>query len=100
MNYWQGYMNWPLNPDWKCPICGDNTLEWGLVHAQCRCFQCHTEFRMRDKDGVIVDIPIHMIKEEFLQPAIDAYKNLQIPLDDLTDSQWSQYGAPIEEVPA
>lgn len=94
MNYWRGRMDWPLDKDWVCETCERNVgLEWGLVHAQCRCNDCHTQYKMRadDKERTIPTKPKCMLKEEYRIPAQEAYKKYQIPIDTLTDEQWDEF---------
>lgn len=86
--YWQGFMNWPLDENWKCEICGSRRLTWGLVHAQCRCDVCHTQYRMREKEGKVVTIPICQLKPEYCIPAKLGWSKLKKPVDELSDSEW------------
>ena len=91
MNYWRGYMDWPLNSTWKCETCGKNAgLEWGLIHAQCRCNHCHTEYRMRDNQKQIVDTPICQLKEEYKKAARAAVAKYNVAIDEITDEQWDE----------
>jgi hypothetical protein len=92
MNYWQGSMNWPLDKDWKCETCGANMgLEWGLVHAQCRCNQCHTEYFMRDGDDKIVTTPICTLKPEYKEPARQIWLKYHAPMDATYDAWWYEF---------
>ena len=88
MKYWQGYMDWPLDKDWKCETCGEQSLIWGLVHAQCRCTNCHTQYRMRDDEDKVVNVPICQLKPEYKEPAKRAYSKYKLPIDKLSDEQW------------
>lgn len=89
MNYWEGYMDWPLADDWKCETCGENgPLEWGFVHAQCRCMNCHTEYKMRDKDQNVVNTPICQLKDEYKIPSRLLWDKLHIPLELFSDDDW------------
>jgi hypothetical protein len=92
MNYWQGQMDWPLDKNWKCETCGTNVgLEWGLVHAQCRCNQCHTQYIMRDDNDKIVNIPISQLKPEYKEPVIKLWQTYHLPVDELSDAQWDEF---------
>lgn len=98
MEYWQGLMNWPIDRKWKCETCGTNTgLEWGLVHARCRCNQCHTQYHMRD-DKEILTWPKCMLKDEYKEPAKLAWERFATPVDELTDEQWDKFVTSKEEV--
>lgn len=89
VEYWQGNMNWELNKAWKCETCELNAgLTWGLVHGQCRCNSCHTQYRMRDKDDNMVDTPICNLKKEYREPAKHGWKKLQKPLTEFTAQHW------------
>ena len=91
MNYWEGYMNWPLDVDWKCKICDKNQgLEWGLIHAQCRCDVCHTQYRMRDEKDNVVSLPICQLKPEYFEAAKEGFAILQKPIDEFTDEDWKE----------
>ncbi|MEN6321714.1 MAG: hypothetical protein ABFD82_23570 [Syntrophaceae bacterium] len=88
MNFWEGYMNWPLDNGWKCPICGGRELTWGLVHARCRCNTCHVEYRMRDDEDNRVDTPICLLKTEYTEPFKKIWTEKQTPVDEVTDDEW------------
>ena len=91
MEYWQGYMNWEKSPDWKCEICGQNQgLTWGFVHAQCRCNVCHTQYRMRNKDGDIVTIPICQLKPEYYEAFKILWEKYKRPIEKTTDVEWDE----------
>ena len=83
MNQWHGYMNWPLTPNWRCEICGGRWLIWGFTHARCRCDTCHTEYHMRDKDGLIVNKPICWLKPEYMEPVRFLWKRTETPIDEM-----------------
>ena len=89
MEYWRGVMNWPVIRDWKCEICGEQHMIWGLPHALCRCNTCHTQYRMRDKEGNKVITPICQLKPEYCGPAKMGYKRYAAPIDEFTDKQWN-----------
>ena len=94
MNYWQGAMNWPTERDWACETCGKNVgLEWGLVHAQCRCNECHTEYYMRnnDKERTLRTVPLSMLKDDYKEPIKKAYERYGLPVDRLTDEQFDEF---------
>lgn len=85
-------MNWPLVADWKCPTCGQNEgLEWGLIHAQCRCNVCHTQFRMRDKENTITMFPICQLKDEYKEPLRQVYLKYRLPIDEITDAMIDEF---------
>ena len=87
MDYWRGYMNWPLDPNWKCEICGSRELTWGLPHATCRCDVCHTQYRMRNEDDEVVSIPICQLRSEYKKSVKNAWDKLGIPIDEFSDQQ-------------
>lgn len=90
MEYWRGLMNWPIDSKWKCEICEKyEGLTWGLVHAQCRCNVCHTQYGMRDKDGKVVTFPICQLKPEYHKAFKIIWDKDFIPEDEVTDEQWS-----------
>lgn len=90
MKAWYGIMDWPLDVNWKCEICGDVNLLWGLPHALCRCKTCHTQYRMRDEKDKVVTTPICQLKEEYYQPAKNLYQELKTPMSEWTDEQWDK----------
>ena len=91
MEYWRGYMNWQLDNDWKCEICGKNEgLTWGLVHAQCRCNICHTQYRMRNIKDEVISKPICQLKPEYYYAAKEGYEALQKPIDEFSDDEWQE----------
>lgn len=89
MNFWEGYMNWKLVDGWKCQTCGSNDLIWGLVHAQCRCNVCHTQYYMRDDNGNITDNPICLLKDEYKEPAKIGWNKYNLPLSVWDDEMWN-----------
>lgn len=98
MNYWQGYMNWPITKGWRCETCGRSSmLIWGMVHGVCRCDNCHTQYGMRDAEGDRVLTPISRLKEAFREPARIAWETSESPVDTLTIEQWVEFGVPEEE---
>lgn len=90
MNYWQEYMNWPLAPNWYCEICGNTSgfLEWGMSHALCRCNICHTQYRMKDENDRIVDVPICQLKPEYYEAWKKLWNDLHKPIEQITDKEW------------
>lgn len=91
MEYWQGYMNWPLDQNWKCEICGKyGELTWGLAHAHCRCNRCHAQYRMRDEQGNVVTKPICQLKPEYYVAAKIGVKTFQKPLDEFSETDWQE----------
>jgi len=89
MEYWEGYMNWPLKEGWKCETCGSSgPLQWGLVNGQCRCEQCQTQYHMRDEKNEVTDTPICQLKEECKQPAKALWEKLKTPMEEWEDSDW------------
>ena len=91
MEYWRGFMSWPIDRNWKCPTCGAgrNMLIWGMIHAQCRCDKCHTEFYMRDfETKEILTTPFCMLREEYKEPARFAFKHYEKPISRLSDGEW------------
>lgn len=112
MSYWKDTMNWPIDKDWKCVICGsgpimsgesyallDSGLTWGLVHAECRCNICHTVYTMRDnsKEGrPRVTRPISLLKPDYVEPAKKAWARWHKPLDTLSDEEWIEVGASLQ----
>ena len=89
MEYWRGYMNWPLDPAWACETCGDCTLVWGLPHGVCRCTTCHTQYAMRT-DGERVKTPISRLKPEYKQPAAWGWARWESPISEWTDEMWDE----------
>ena len=91
MDYWRGVMNWPIDKDWVCDTCGENHgLEWGLIHAQCRCNECHTQYFMRDSDAIFTR-PKCALKDEYKEPAKKAWAKYHLPVDELSDEQWDEF---------
>ena len=87
-------MDWPLDKDWICETCGGrHGLEWGMVHAQCRCNQCHTQYSMRanDEDRTILTTPRCLLKDEYKEPLKQAWQELHIPINEITKEQLEPY---------
>ena len=94
MEYWEGQMNWPLDKDWVCLTCGQNGgLEWGIVHAQCRCYICHTEYSMRadDEKRTILTTPKCRLKNEYREPIKKAYAKYQVTINEMTDNMINEF---------
>ena len=89
-SYWRGLMNWPLNPDWKCETCEQQAgLTWGLVHGECRCDQCHTQYTMRAASGEHrLTVPLSLLREEYKAAAHFLWKQYRLPVDEASDEQW------------
>ncbi len=97
MEYWRGTVDWEINPDWKCEVClTRNGLEWGFVHAQCRCITCHTQYRMRDKEGKVVATPICQLKPEYYKAAQLGWTEYNKPIDEFTDEEWNRLLKEVE----
>ena len=98
MEYWRGYMDWPIDPEWYCEICGDNVLIWGLVHGVCRCRSCHVQYDMGNAKEPRTT-PLCMLKEDYREPYLWTWDRMQKPVDELTDEQWDMaFDAVSEEV--
>ncbi len=94
MEYWRGIMDWPIEKDWKCETCNRNVgLGWGLIHAQCRCNGCHTQYYMRDGDEkrTVLTRPLCMLKDEYREPMKRAYEKYQVFINELTDDQIDEF---------
>ncbi len=99
MDYWQGNMNWPINPYWICQTCETSLprfddyilygLTWGFINGECRCDICHTKYTMRE-DKTILTTPVCLLKDEYKLPAKLAWKKYHTPIDELSDSQWDE----------
>jgi len=85
---WGGNMDWPLDPDWECEVCGAISLEWGIIHGVCRCTRCHAQYTMRH-DGKRLTTPRSLLKPEYKKAARLGWKPLGLPLDEWTDHMWS-----------
>ena len=100
MDYWRGQVDWAIDPDWKCEICGSNSgLEWGLIHSECRCNTCHSPYWMRDntKEGnPITTRPISGIKDEYKEPIRQAIKATGKKEDELTDEDIDEFMPKME----
>ena len=97
MEYWRGIMDWPLKKGWRCLTCNGDRLEWGFAHAQCRCNECHTQFRMRNEKKEIVDVPLCQLRDKYKEPAKLAWAKWHIPVDELTDEQGEEFMTKKEE---
>lgn len=94
MDYWQGWMNWPLHKEWACEVCDDKnaSLEWGILHGQCRCNACHTEYTMRDPKGEVVMKPICIIKPLYLEAFKKMWKRDKKKMSCITEEEWKAEG--------
>jgi hypothetical protein len=102
-DYWSGWMNWPLDPDWRCETCKSEhiSLTWGFIDGVCHCDVCHTVYTMRP-DGEITTVPVCIHKPEMI-PAIRAgWQAFKQPLSLWTDAMWetAKQQAVIEPSPA
>lgn len=94
MEYWRGIMDWEVIIGWVCETCGhDAGLEWGMVHAQCRCNECHTQYTMRadDEGRTILATPKCTLKDEYKEPLKNAYAKYQVPLSEMTDEMIDEF---------
>jgi hypothetical protein len=94
MQYWKGYMNWPIDKNWNCETCdGGRYLIWGMPHAVCRCKHCHTQYAMRDfsqEDDPVVTVPISRLREEYKQPARLGWQIHRVPITEWDDNMWDE----------
>ena len=91
MNYWKDRMNWNLDKDWTCVVCGARELTWGMAHARCRCDNCHAEYKMRDTNEDIVMVPIWQCKEEYRNGLKEGWKELQKPVSEWTELEIAKF---------
>lgn len=92
MDYWKGFMDWPLAPDWACEFCGEQAgLTWGMPHGMCRCNNCHAVYRMYDEDGKRTAVPQDAMKSEYSAAFRLIWAELQIPASDVSDKVWDEY---------
>lgn len=115
MSYWQGAMNWPIDSDWKCEICGmvppgslveflmmqHGGLVWGLRNGDCRCDVCHTQYTMRDwgtEKFAPVTRPICLLKPEYKVAFVKLWAGHHRPVDKITDEEWKAAGIVLEAV--
>ena len=87
MEYWRGYVNWPLDPNWSCKTCGGRTLIWGIQHGVCRCDDCHTQYTMQENDKRITQ-PKCLLKPEYQEPAQAGWKYYHKPISQWHDEMW------------
>ena len=104
---WGGQMNWPLDPFWKCEVCGNKPLllparrfhlmdnletglEWGIIHGVCRCTRCHAKYKMFDCASQKVTKPLSLLKPEYKEAAKLAQAYTRLPLDEWTDDMWTE----------
>ena len=94
MEYWQGGMDWAIDSGWTCDTCGENIgLEWGMVHAQCRCNRCHTQYTMRadDAERTILTTPKCMLKDEYREPIKQVWQKYQVTMSEMTDEMIDEF---------
>ena len=94
MEYWRGQMNWPIDKGWKCQTCEQNEgLEWGLVHAQCRCNVCHTEYYMRadDEERTLLTTPKCMLKDDYKAPVKQVWDKYHVTMSEMTDEMIDEF---------
>ena len=94
MDYWRGGMDWPTTAGWSCWACGSGAeyLEWGLIHAECRCSTCGVHYFMRDDNGNRVEIPIVSTNDPYIEPFKRIWADLRTHIDEVDDSTWEDYG--------
>lgn len=91
MDYWRGYVDWELSYHWNCWACGNKSLEWGMIHAECRCTVCGVHYFMRDENGQRVTVPISMTKDEYVEPFKLIWAKYHRHIDEVPDSLWDEY---------
>lgn len=96
MDYWEGFMNWPVKVGWVCETCGEyKGMTWGIPHAVCSCNVCHTVYRMRDDKDAITDTPISQLKDEYKEAAKLGFTKLKKPISEFSIDEWKSI---MEEV--
>lgn len=93
MNYWRGRMDWPIDERWVCETCNEyHGLTWGMVHAECRCNQCHTQYMMRDSDQArtVLTTPKCLLLPEYKNAARMGWQRYRTPMTEWTDAMWDQ----------
>jgi len=90
MDYWRGIMNLSLPEEWKCQTCETKgPLIWGIINGQCRCYNCHTQYSMRN--GIVwVYEPICQLKDDYKTPARLGYEKFRIPISEWDDTRWDE----------
>lgn len=86
MEYWRRDMNWPLDKDWKCPICGARNLTWGLSHGECRCDSCHVQFMMREGETILT-VPQCTLKSKYFTPFKRLWEGSGRPISTITKEE-------------
>jgi len=89
MDYWRGYMDWPLASEWECIVCGARVLVWGFIHGICRCEHCHAEYAMLDRSKRVT-VPISLLKDEYVEPAKYLWGKYHKPLDEYDNGDWDE----------
>ncbi len=96
MEYWRGFMNWPIAQDWACEICNTKhnystwSLTWGMCHAECRCNICHATYRMRDTNGEIVFVPILSLQFEYINLVKRGWVKYKTPYTCWEEKIWDE----------
>lgn len=113
MNYWEGAMNWPIDADWECEVCGmvppgslveflmmqHGALVWGLRNGTCRCDVCHVQYTLRDwwtEGNPIVTTPICLLEPKYKAAFIKLWAEHHRPVDQITDEEWEAAGIVLE----
>jgi len=96
MDYWRCEMNWPIDSEWRCEVCGWIAgLTWGFAHGECQCDRCHAVYTMRP-DGEIVTVPVCRIKPDWMGATKRLWEEHGIFGEEATDEQWVAAGIPPE----
>ena len=81
------WMNWPLDTDWVCEICGTRWLTWSLQHGICCCDTCHAQYTMRDKERICTR-PQCLLKPDYHSAFKSLWSQLHKGIDEITDDEW------------
>jgi len=92
---WRGHMDWPVDPTWRCPICGQSRLIWGVVHGWCRCFTCHAVYTMFSADHERLTTPRTLVREDSYQAFKLIWERHHIPFDLVTPTTWQEVFAEL-----
>ena len=93
MEQWYGMMDWPLDAEWTCEICGYRGLTWGKRHAMCRCDGCHAEYWMRDmnkEEKPAVTTPISALRPEYLEAFKIYFPLKKTKIDEMDQELWKE----------
>ena len=87
--YWSGWMNWPLAPEWRCETCHSEhpSLTGGFVHGVCHCDVCHTAYTMRP-NGEVVTVPVCIHEAEYIPVIRAGWQMFKQPISLWTDEMW------------